>query len=196
MPEPATQPINTNDLPDNLPIITLLDNLTPHHKKIDLPKAYELRQQGLSYKDIGTFFKCSKQAVHQILEPYIDRTQQVTNYKDNRADILADIQLQLLTNIDTARLEKAPLGALTLSYAQLYDKEALERGNATEIVRYDAASLRDRYAELKDMLQKTSVTINPNYPGSDHKPKEIPHDTPHEPDSTAEGTPEGSDDAA
>lgn len=158
-----------SDLPDDLPIVPLLDSLTPHHKKVDLPKAYELRQQGLSYKDIGTFFKCSKQAVHQILEPYIDRTQHVQLYKDNRADILADIQLQLLENIDTKRLEKAPLGALTLSYAQLYDKEALERGTATTIVRYDAASLRERYAELRSMLQETSTIAEVDKPQITHE---------------------------
>ena len=109
----------------------LIDHLTRHDAKIDVKKAYELRRQGNTYPEIAKIFNCTKQAVHQALIPYTESITKVQRYKQDRAEILADIQLQLLNSIGPEDIKKTPVGSRIMAYGILYDKERLERNKST-----------------------------------------------------------------
>ena len=65
----------------------------------------------------------------------------IRSYKDQRADSLAGLQVKLLNAIDDDKLKKASAFQLVGSAALLYDKERLERGQATSISAVDIRQL-------------------------------------------------------
>ena len=56
--------------------------------KIDLAKAVKLRNQGLTYKDIGVHFGCTRQAVQQALKPLMPTNNGVGVMKEHSLDLL------------------------------------------------------------------------------------------------------------
>lgn len=67
----------------------------------------------------------------QVMQRYGLIAQNVNDYKQHRADILAGLQSRLIESITQADIQKAPVGSRVLAAAQLYDKERLERGQST-----------------------------------------------------------------
>jgi len=128
--------------------------------KIDTALAVNLRlNHNLSYRRIAKIQGVTTQAVHQRLRPLLP-TEQTEIYKNNRADIFANAQLKILTQLDLPRLKKAALRDLVISAGILYDKERLERGLSSQNISYQAitdqlkaideeeAGLRRQLAEL------------------------------------------------
>jgi len=99
----------------------------------------------------------SPQAVHQAMSRYIKDIDALKDYKDNRADILADKQGMLLSSITPAEVKKMQPRDRVVAYGILYDKERLERGQSTQNV----ASLHS----IADRAIKAVSTANP--PASD-----------------------------
>lgn len=111
------------------------NSLTKAVPKIDVKKAIELRLKGLSYRDIGFFFKCSHSAVAERLKPYIQNDEiDLEAFKSNRADLMAMKQAQVLGALTIEDVEKASAKDKALVYGILYDKERLERGQSTSNV--------------------------------------------------------------
>ena len=101
---------------------------------VDKSEALDLRlNHHLSYKQIAQLQGVSKQAVHSSIKGLLP-IPETKVFQDHRADILANIQMKLLSQLDHDRLKKAPAGSLVLAACQLYDKERLERGESTENV--------------------------------------------------------------
>ena len=148
--------METATKPPEIPV----DLLPVIQQKIDIEKAVELRRRGLSYQEIGTYFDCSKQAAHHALIPYTIQSKQLKDYKTYRADIYADMGREILTSIDRADIQKSSAYQRVGMVSLLHEKESLERGQATQIIRYDAQALRERYDELKRMLDET-IDITP-----------------------------------
>lgn len=71
----------------NLPAETL-EVIDYDYHKIDLPKAIKLRNQGLSYREIGTYFKVTHQAVHQALKPLMPENNGANALKEHSLDLL------------------------------------------------------------------------------------------------------------
>jgi hypothetical protein len=67
----------------------------------------------------------------RILKQYKIESNQLSEYKLKRADIMAGMQHKLLASIGEDDIKKAPLGSRVLAAAQLYDKERLERNQST-----------------------------------------------------------------
>jgi hypothetical protein len=67
----------------------------------------------------------------QVMQRYGLIAQNVNDYKQHRADILAGLQNRLLESITPEDIQKAPVGSRVLAVAQLYDKERLERNQST-----------------------------------------------------------------
>jgi hypothetical protein len=109
-------------------ILHALQPRSPRRKKI-----IELKKQNpaLSTSEIGKLVDCSHVNVIHVLRRYGLAKQEVNEYKDNRADILAGLQHRLIQSITTEDIKKAPLGSRVLAAAQLYDKERLEVGKTT-----------------------------------------------------------------
>jgi len=105
--------------------------------KVDTAQAINLRlNHNLSYNRIAKIQGVTTQAVHQRLKQFLP-TEETEIYKNNRADILANTQLKIITQIDSPRLKKAGLRDLVVSAGILYDKERLERGLSSQNVSYN-----------------------------------------------------------
>lgn len=114
--------------------------------KVDHMTAIELKAKGLTYKQIGQMYGCSKQSIHQAIRNLVP-TQQTHIFKQTRADVFSELQRKLLVSIDDADIKKAPIGSRILAVAQIYDKERLERNLSTS----NTASIRADIAMLKGL---------------------------------------------
>ena len=98
---------------------------------VDVNQAVDLKyNRHLSYKQIAAIQGVSPQAVHQRIKDLLP-IPETRVYQDHRADILANLQLKLLSHLDEARLRKASAYQLVGSAGLLYDKERIERGLST-----------------------------------------------------------------
>lgn len=68
------------------------------------------------------------------LSPSLLSKRDVTQYRRDRADILAELQQTLIRHITPDKLRKASLSQIVTCMAILYDKERLERAESTENV--------------------------------------------------------------
>lgn len=112
--------------------------------RVDIKQALKLKTNGASYREIGQVQGVSAQAVHNAIAHLLP-TELTKVYKEQRADILAHLQLQMLKSIDTPDIKKAPMGSRVLAACQLYDKERIERGLSTSnhaIIHADIEALR------------------------------------------------------
>jgi len=114
---------------------------------VDTSSAVDLKiNHHLSYDQIGKLQGVSPQAIHQKIKHLLP-TPDTKTYQDSRADILSHLQLELLKQIDPARLKKISVRDAVVSAGILYDKERLERGQSTDIVSYQ--DLNRTYAQVR-----------------------------------------------
>ncbi len=114
---------------------------------VDVSSALDLRlNHHLSYSEIAAIQGVSPQAIHGRIKNLLP-PDELSVYKDHRADILAGIQAKLLSHLDDDRLAKASAYQLVGSMGLLYDKERLERGMSTANLSTITASI----AELKGL---------------------------------------------
>jgi len=125
--------------------------------KVDTAQAINLRlNHNLSYNRIAKIQGVTTQAVHQRLKQFLP-TEETELFKNNRADILANTQLRIITQIDQPKLKKAGLRDLVVSAGILYDKERLERGLSSHNVSYNVITeqlqkIDDEEADLRRQL--------------------------------------------
>ena len=115
----------------------------------DTSVALDLRMNHkLTYEEIGKILGKKKQTIHSQIKHLIP-TVQTDDFKNNRADILAHTQLRLLQNLTPTKLNKASAKDTCVSFGILYDKERLERGQATSITDVRSLILELDAAEAK-----------------------------------------------
>ena len=130
--------------------------------KVDTAQAINLRlNHNLSYNRIAKIQGVTTQAVHQRLKQFLPTTE-TELFKNNRADILANTQLKIITQIDSPRLKKAGLRDLVVSAGILYDKERLERGLSSQNVSYNVITdqlkkIDEEEADLRRQLIELGV---------------------------------------
>jgi ParB-like chromosome segregation protein Spo0J len=108
---------------------------------IDANAAQELiAGRPLSLREAGKLLNCSKDTIANAIKD-LPPQEIIRSYKDQRADSLAGLQVKLLNAIDDDKLKKASAFQLVGSAALLYDKERLERGQATSISAVDIRQL-------------------------------------------------------
>jgi len=126
------------------------------NKKVDTAQALALKAgKPLTYEQIAKIQDCSPQAVHKDIKDLLP-TEDTKIYRSNRADILSNMQLKLLQNVDADRLKKASAYQLVGAAGLLYDKERLERGEATQISGYDPKVITQGIADLRAMVNKAN----------------------------------------
>ena len=125
-------------------------------QKVDVKRAIELRNKGASYAEIGQAQGVSAQAVHKTIAHLLPDNE-TDVYKQQRADILAKLQVKLLKSIDGDDLKKSSTYQKVGMYGILFDKERLERGQSTEninnmsvVAKIDAKM--DELGKLRDKL--------------------------------------------
>jgi predicted transcriptional regulator len=95
----------------------------------------KLENPHLSQAQIAKLLGVSDASVCFILKrngkSWADLCEGTKNFKENRADILAHLQREILAQINVEKLEKATAYQLCGMFSLLYDKERLERGQST-----------------------------------------------------------------
>ena len=131
---------------------------------VDCQAAIALRlNHQLSYSEIAAIQGVSRQAIHQAIQHLIP-TEQLPDYKANRADILSHAQLQLLSNgLTPTKLQKISTRDAIVSMGILYDKERIERGLATEIVDVRSMVLTVD-AKIEELQAVLSRKVRPDEP--------------------------------
>ena len=125
---------------------------------VDPSAALDLKlKHHLSYAQIAVIQGVTKQAIHQRIKDLLP-TPETKVWQDHRADILAHLQLKLLSFIDNEKLKKTPVGSLILAMCQLYDKERLERGQSTanHAISISIAE-EDRIREIAIALSRSKI---------------------------------------
>lgn len=104
----------------------------------------------LSTHQIGKLAGADHSTVSRTLAKYNIEQQHLEAFKGARADILAGLQMRILTTCTDEDIKKAPFGSRILAAVQLYDKERLERDQTTENVGIMAKvikEIRDRRSD-------------------------------------------------
>jgi predicted DNA-binding protein YlxM (UPF0122 family) len=128
------------------------NTLTKKRQNLDTSDLVKLRiDNKLSYQQIADIAGKSKQAIHSKIKKLLP-TEDTNIYKNQRADILANLQYKLLSSIDDKDIKKAPVGSRVLAACQIYDKERLERGQSTENI----AQIHGDIAKIKAAMQNKS----------------------------------------
>lgn len=115
---------------------------------IPLEKIIELRNKNLTYKQIGELLGCSDANICKRLAPFRESLDNLGSFKENRADLLAVYQREILKQLTPDHIKKARLTEITTAFGTLYDKERLERGQSTENIAYaDLSKTREAIAK-------------------------------------------------
>jgi hypothetical protein len=105
-----------------------LQTLQPKNPRTKKIIELKTNNPNLSTTQIGKMVDCSHVNVVHVLQRYGIIQQEVTDFTNNRANVLAGLQHRLLNSVTDEDIKKAPLGTRVLAAAQLYDKERIERG--------------------------------------------------------------------
>lgn len=100
----------------------------------DIIKAHK-RHKSATSREIAKLTNSTHAHVLRTLKRFNLIQDNIKRYKDNRADILAGIQDRLLSSITLEDVQKTSLRDKIVSAGILYDKERLERDQATMIVK-------------------------------------------------------------
>ena len=121
----------------------------PTKARVDKSKALSLKlNNNLSYRQIAEIQGVTPQAIHSAIKDLLP-TPETKTYKEHRADILANIQYKLLSQLDHDRLKKMPAASAVLAACQLYDKERLERGMSSENIQLIHADIAKIKGQVK-----------------------------------------------
>ena len=107
-------------------------------KPISMVKVVELRNQGLSFKQIGTLLGyagayCFR--VYQKFNELLPRPEILEAYSHNRIDLLNSTELLMLENLhDRDKLKDASLNNVAYSLGQVSNLRRLEAGQSTSNV--------------------------------------------------------------
>jgi len=123
--------------------------------KVNIENALILKQAGQSYKEIAAEMNTCPSNVHKQLQHLLP-TELTDTYKKQRADIFANLQLEMVQSVDSDAIKAASLLQRITAVGILYDKERLERNLSTANVAYDPGPRRAELAELRAMLSDAS----------------------------------------
>lgn len=122
-----------------------------------------LKAPTLSHGQIATLNNCDRTTVSKILSKYAIDQEKLEEFKNHRADILAGLQQRIALAITDDEIKKAPAQVKSMMFGVFYDKERLERGQATDIsVNVDAVkAIQERRAELERRIRELTGGIRP-----------------------------------
>ena len=142
---------------DNLQ--TYLPDTTP--KNIPIEVLIDYNNKGLKLKDIATLTGCTESNVSKRLKDSDYNPQYLKAYKENRADLLAHYQSQLLIGLSSDIKRMQPRDKV-LSFGILYDKERIERGQAGQILGFEGlpdAGLSQAISGLLSKAERVGIRL-------------------------------------
>ena len=147
-------------------IMPIMDSLSPAiqdntPKHIPIEVLIDYNNKGLKLKDIATLTGCTESNVSKRLKDSDYNPQYLKAYKDNRADLLAHYQSQLLIGL-SADIKRMQPRDKVLSFGILYDKERLERGQAGQILGFEGlpdAGLSQAISGLLSKAERVGIRL-------------------------------------
>lgn len=127
-------------------------------------KILKIKEQhpDLSTHKIADLVPCTHVSVIKCLTKYSIDTKGLESYKQHRGDILAGVGERIIKSVTDEDIKKMPVGQRIMSYGILYDKERLERGQATSITD-DMSSIIDRIEQrYTKAIDVTPIPDNTN----------------------------------
>ena len=131
-----------------------------------IKKMVSLSTRDLSYQEIGDAVGRDKSTVWRALKRYGIEKARTKRYVEDRADILAGIQSNILAGISEEKIKKASLKDSAIAAGILHDKERIERGQATSIHAFaDITCLinRELKEEIKKKIAEKTIEIQANH---------------------------------
>jgi hypothetical protein len=128
-------------------------------------KILKIKEQhpDLSTHKIAGLVPCHHTSVIKCLTKYHIDAKGLESYKQHRGDIVAGVGERIIKSVTDDDIKRMPIGQRIMSYGILYDKERLERGQATSITD-DMSSMIDRieqrYAKAIDVTPIPDKTNN------------------------------------
>jgi len=163
-----TTPQHTTEQPNNnLPV----DKSNCRPKYIPTEKIRELIEiKELNTVQAAAILGCTKQSIRDRCIRHGIKYG-LKRFKEQKADILASKQRQLLDTLSSDEIKKMSPGSRVTAFAILYDKERLERGQSTENIAYcdmsktlsDMDKEIERLAgELEGQMDDTRLDVSHN----------------------------------
>ena len=122
-PDPATNPTIPPEIAKPLP--------RPWNAKINVKECYRLRKAGTPLQVLADRYNVTKAAVSMAMKPFTIEKSEVEKFKEERADMLAGKQRELLSALTINKTKDMSGRDIAVSFGILYDKERLERGQST-----------------------------------------------------------------
>ena len=119
------------------PAVTSSTQVTTQQKNIPISLIIDLLEiKGLNQAQAAKVVGCHKSNISKRLKDLDYTPGYLKSFKDNRADILAALQAQIVKHITPEKLQKASAYQLTGMMSLLHNQERLERGQSTENIAY------------------------------------------------------------
>ena len=119
------------------PAVTSSTQVTTQQKNIPISLIIDLLEtKGLNQAQAAKVVGCHKSNISKRLKDLDYTPGYLKSFKDNRADILAVLQAQIVKHITPEKLQKASAYQLTGMMSLLHNQERLERGQSTENIAY------------------------------------------------------------
>lgn len=112
----------------------------------------------LTREEVGRIHGITSGRVSQLCTKYGINKDELADFKDNRADIFANLQRVITESLTVDEIKKAPAASRVLMLCQIYDKERLERGQSTEnVLNVNVVkTLDERSRSLQEAMQALS----------------------------------------
>lgn len=123
-------------------------------RKVDHAKCLNLRLKGVSVADLAAMFHVTPQAVKQVLSKYIKSSRELKVYKENKADLIADLSRQVLESIKPGEGPQQSNLQKATTFGILYDKEYKERDKDKMKV-----SMVSVHTQISNNIQKINQEI-------------------------------------
>lgn len=104
---------------------------------VPITRLISLRLKKLSYEQIGKIVGRAKETVWERLQPYKDAIDGLQDFKDQKADILAIQQAEIINSLTPEDIKQTPAVQRATMFGIFYDKERLERDLSTSNVAHD-----------------------------------------------------------
>lgn len=116
--------------------------------QVTLNKRVKMKIGGMTYKEIAEIEGVTKQAICKQISNLIPNKSALDTYKQNRADILAGKQIEILQALTPDKIKDASALQLVTSMGILTDKERLERGQSTQNIESVVTEMHGELAKL------------------------------------------------
>ena len=139
----------------------ITDSPDTSNKNIPIEIILDYHAKGLNHAEIARLVDCDRSNVSRRIQATIEDLEALPKYKENRADVMALKGRQALQSITQKKLQKTTPAQAATVFGILYDKERLERDQATANVNIMASIHTDITGIDKEIAELEAMSIDP-----------------------------------